>query len=88
MNKRKQNLLSVSEGHLAKLVKSETGKTAYAYIIDLIIKEAKDLIAHTPLTYSEIAYQLNFSDTSNFSKYFKRETGSSPSVYRNSLKDR
>lgn len=82
------NLLSVSEDHLAKSVKSETGRTAYAYIIDRIIKEAKDLIAYTPLTYSEIAYQLNFSDTSNFSKYFKRETGLSPSVYRNSLKNR
>lgn len=82
------NLLSVSEDHLAKSVKSETGKTAYTYIIDRIIKEAKDLIAYTPLTYSEIAYQLNFSDTSNFSKYFKRETGLSPSKYRNSLKDR
>lgn len=82
------NLLSVSEDHLAKSVKSETGKTAYTYIIDRIIKEAKDLIAYTPLTYSEIAYQLNFSDTSNFSKYFKRETGLSPSTYRNSLKDR
>lgn len=81
-------LLSVSEDHLAKSVKSETGKTAYTYIIDRIIKEAKDLIAYTPLTYSEIAYQLNFSDSSNFSKYFKRETGLSPSTYRNSVKSR
>lgn len=81
-------LLSISEDHLAKSVKSETGKTAYSYIISRIIKEAKDLITFTPLTYSEIAYQLNFSDTSNFSKCFKRETGLSPSAYRGALKNR
>lgn len=81
-------LLSISEDHLAKSVKSETGKTAYSYIIARIIKEAKDLITFTPLRYSEIAFQLNFSDTSNFSKCFKRETGLSPSAYRNSLKNR
>lgn len=81
-------LLSISEDHLAKSVKSETGKTAYSYIIGRIIKEAKDLIAYTPLTYSEVSHQLNFSDTSNFSKCFKRETGLSPSAYRHSLKNR
>lgn len=81
-------MLSVSEDHLAKSVKSVTGKTAYSYIFNRTIKEAKSLIAFTSLTYSEIAYQLKFSDTSNFSKYFKRETGLSPSAYRNSLKSR
>lgn len=81
-------LLSISEDHLAKSVKSETGKTAYSYIIARIINEAKDLISFTPLTYSEIAYQLNFSDTSNFSKCFKRETGLSPTAYRNAFKSR
>ena len=76
-------LLSVSEDHLAKSVKSETDKTAYSFIFDKTIKEAKSLIAFTNLSYSEIAYQLNFSDTSNFSKYFKRGTGLSPTEYRN-----
>lgn len=81
-------LLSISEDHLAKSIKSETGKTAYSFIIARIIKEAKDLISFTPLTFSEIAYQLNFSDTSNFSKCFKRETGLSPTAYRNTFKSR
>lgn len=80
-------MLSISEDHLAKSVKSETGKTAYSYIVDRTIKEAKSLIAFTNLTYSEIAYQLNFSDTSNFSKYFKRATDLSPTEYRNQHKN-
>lgn len=76
-------MLSISEDHLAKSVKSETGKTVYSHIVDRTIKEAKSLIAFTNLSYSEIAYQLNFSDTSNFSKYFKRITNLSPTEYRN-----
>lgn len=80
-------MLFISEDHLAKSVKSETGKTAYSYIVDRTIKEAKSLIAFTRLSYSEIAYQLNFSDTSNFSKYFKRATGMSPTEYRNQQND-
>ncbi len=80
-------MLSISEDHLAKSVKSETGKTVYSYIVDRTIKEAKSLIAFTNLSYGEIAYQLNFSDTSNFSKYFKRTTGLSPTEYRNQHKN-
>jgi len=82
------DMLSVSEDHLSKSVKSETGKTAYSYIIERMIKEAKDLIAYTDLTCSEIAYQLNFSDTSNFSKYFKRAAKLSPTEYRKSHRTR
>lgn len=80
-------MLSISEDHLAKSVKSETGKTAYSFIVDRTIKEVKSLIAFTGLSYSEIAYQLNFSDTSNFSKYFKRNTGLSPTEYRNQYRN-
>src|SRR5690554_4958201 len=53
-------MLFISEDHLSKSVKSETGKTAYSFIVDRTIKEAKSRIAFTKLSYSEIAYQLNF----------------------------
>lgn len=82
------DILYISENHLAKSVKSETGKTAYSYIVARTIKEAQSLIAFTQLSFSEIAYQLNFSDTSNFSKYFKKGTGLSPTEYRNQQKNR
>ncbi|MDM1514705.1 helix-turn-helix domain-containing protein, partial [Myroides odoratimimus] len=31
---------------------------------------------------SEIAYNLNFSDSSYFTKYFKRYVGTTPKVFR------
>lgn len=80
--------LAISEDHLSRVIKAETGRTAYSYIVDRTIKEAKTLIAFTEMTFSEIAYRLNFSDTSNFSKYFKRATGSSPTEYRQTRIDR
>jgi AraC-like DNA-binding protein len=34
------------------------------------------------LTVSEIAYRLNFSDNSYFTKFFRKETGMTPEDFR------
>lgn len=75
-------LLSRSENYLSRTVKSITGKNALSFIADRMVQEAKSLIQYTDLTVSEIAFRLNFSDASNFSKYFKKVTGISPTEYR------
>lgn len=51
-------------------------------IKERILMEAKNHLTHTSMTISEIAYQLNFSDNSNFVKFFKSLTGLTPSQYR------
>ncbi|MGH2565351.1 MAG: helix-turn-helix domain-containing protein, partial [Ginsengibacter sp.] len=37
----------------------------------------------TDNTVSEIAFQLNFTDSSHFVKYFKRYTAKTPQTFRN-----
>jgi AraC-like DNA-binding protein len=47
-----------------------------------IILEAKRLLAHTPLTAKEIAYDLGYDDPAYFSRLFMAKTGQSPSNFR------
>ncbi|MEA5401646.1 AraC family transcriptional regulator [Arcicella sp. DC2W] len=79
------SLLAITPNYLSETVKSVTGRTSTDLINDRMILEIKRLLTHTDLGISEIAYQLNFSDQSYFSKYFKKLTNQSPLEFRNSL---
>lgn len=81
------DLLTVSVSHLSKSVKTITGLTVLTLINDRITKEAKLMIKHTDLNIAEIAFQLNFSDTSNFGKFFRKQTGTSPLSFRSNEKE-
>lgn len=75
-------MLQVSANHLSETVKEYTGRTSTDFINDRMILEIKRLLTHTELTVQEIAFQLNFSDQSYFSKYFKKTCGLTPSAFR------
>lgn len=78
-------LLKITANHLSETVKSVTGRTSTDLINDRMIMEIKRLLTHTDLGVSEIAYQLNFSDQSYFSKYFKKLTNQTPVEFRKNL---
>jgi len=46
------------------------------------VEHAARLIANTPMSLSQIAFESGFEDLSHFSRTFKNITGSSPSAYR------
>ena len=74
--------LNLSPDYLNEVVKTTVGKTAKEMIQQRIILEAKRLGLHTDLSSKEIAYRIGFDDPSHFSKFFKKYTGKSPSIYR------
>jgi AraC-like DNA-binding protein len=74
--------LSVHVNHLNRAVKEVTGKSTTAHISERIITEARALLQHTDWTVSEIAYALGFEYPTYFNNYFKRMTGTVPSVLR------
>lgn len=79
-------LLAVSNGYLSKSVRIATGKNALSLINDRITREAKLMIKFTDLSISEIAFRLNFSDPSNFGKFFRKHAHCSPLIFRSSEK--
>ena len=75
-------LLSITPGHLNHLAREEFGANAGSVIRDRITLEAKRLLLHSEARVSAIARDLGFSDPSYFSRFFRRETGWTPSDYR------
>jgi AraC family transcriptional activator of pobA len=76
------DLLHVTPKHLSDTLKKLSGKTAGKYIEEMVTMEAKILLNNSHLTIGEIASFLSFSDQFIFSKYFKKQSGLSPSQYR------
>lgn len=76
-------VLSITSGHLSKVLKEVSGKTAGELIVDTVILEAKILLGNPSLSIAQISDDLQFSDQSFFGKYFKKHSGFSPSQYRN-----
>ena len=74
--------LNVSEKKLNEIVNSKTGMSCSALIYKQLILEAKRLL-NTDISSKEVAYELNFDDPAHFSKFFKNQTGISPSQYQN-----
>lgn len=80
------NLLCLSPKYLSEVLKNNTGKTALQHIHETLIIEAKNLLINTDSSISEIAYQFKFSDSSNFTKFFKKHTGTTPKRFRSQNK--
>ncbi|NGM63939.1 AraC family transcriptional regulator [Sphingobacterium sp. SGR-19] len=74
--------LHTSPQNLNAACKRNINLTASEVLAGCIIKEAKRLLLYTTNSISEVAYKLGFSDKSNFSKYFKRYTGITPTDFR------
>lgn len=74
--------LAVHVNYLNRIVKKTTGRTTSEHIYERISSEAKILMKHTRWNISEIGYALGFDDQVHFNKFFKKQTGMSPSAYR------
>lgn len=77
--------LHVSPNYLSGLLKELTGLTTQHHIHEKLIERAKQLLSTTPLSVSEIAYQLGFEHSQSFSKLFKTKTTFSPLEFRASF---
>lgn len=77
--------LNLSPTHLSRILKRVTGKTASEWICEVMTNEIKLRLHNPDKSIQAIAEELNFSDQASLSKFFKRNTGESPSTYRNEL---
>lgn len=74
--------LGVSPNHLNAVVKRQTGKTASQLVQEHTLATAKALLRLSALSVKEISYQLSFSDPTHFVGFFKKLTGQTPRLYR------
>ncbi|MNL00473.1 DNA-binding transcriptional regulator AraC [compost metagenome] len=78
--------LFITPGHLNKMVKESTGKTAKAFIIEALVNVSKNLLTDSSYSVANIADELEFSSAENFGVFFKRHTGMLPTEFRSNKK--
>jgi AraC-like DNA-binding protein len=74
--------LGVSQNHLNDTIKAVTGRSAGQLIKRQLMKQATICLKHSNKSISEIAYKLGYDDPSYFARYYKNQTGQSPSDFR------
>ncbi|MCH5224698.1 MAG: helix-turn-helix transcriptional regulator [Muribaculaceae bacterium] len=73
--------LNITPNYLNKLVKSKLNISAFQFIQNRIISEAKTLLRLTRININELAFRLGFENTSYFIKCFKKSEGMTPLEY-------
>ncbi len=74
--------LNVSSTYLSRTVKELTGNTVLSYLSNFLYNEICIQLKTTDKTISEIADELNFSDQSALTNFFRTKAGVSPVAYR------
>ena len=76
-------ILSVSQEHLSRVFKQETGIGFKDYLVRFRLQKAEDMLMHEPgRAVSEVAYACGFNDGNYFSYTFKKVYGMSPTQMR------
>ena len=73
---------SLSEGHLARTFKEQTGTTVMQWLDGIRINHAQSLLRETNLSLDEIVARCGYWDKSNFIRKFKRIYHITPMQYR------
>ena len=74
--------ICLSPNYFGDLVKQETGKTAQEYIKLKMINFAKNSLSNPELSTKQIAELLGFQYSQHFTRFFKKQTGKTPTEYK------
>ncbi len=74
--------IGLSPNHLSTVFKEETGQSFTRYLTDYRINAAKKMLDTSKKRSSEIAELVGYPDPHYFSSVFKKQTGMTPSQYR------
>jgi AraC family transcriptional regulator, transcriptional activator of pobA len=79
-------ILGITAGHLSDIAREQLGITPIQLLNKRITLESKRYLAHSELTIAQIGQQLHFDNPSYFTRFFKRETGVTPSNFRHQFR--
>jgi len=78
--------LGYSESTISRACLAAEGRSAKEVISRRITLEAKRLLAHSTASVAEVAYQLGFSEATNFVKFFRRNAEVTPKDFRTKMR--
>ena len=71
-----------STKYFGELVKTETGRTAKSMISDRLLSASRQLLDDETLSITQVSQRLGFEYPQHFIRFFKAQTGKTPSEYR------
>lgn len=77
------HLCCLSPKHFSEVIKQVTGTSATEWIATYITIRAKSLLdSRDDFTIQQISHKLGFTEQASFARFFKKQTGMTPSEYR------
>jgi len=77
--------LCISPKYLSAICKSNSGKTANAWITEHVMEDIRYYLKHTDLTIKQVCDRLGFANPSFFGKYVKAHFGMTPKQFKQEL---
>ena len=74
--------LYINKSYLLRLFKARTGNTLLGYHNRVRCEQAKQMLADTALSISEVGEAVGFVSSSHFTHVFKKNVGVTPTEYR------
>lgn len=79
--------LNISSKYLSEILVDQTGLSAKKWIEFHIMQEAKYLLSFKDQSVKEVAFQLGYTDTSHFSRAFRKYDGQLPTEFKNAVRN-
>lgn len=79
-------VVSLSQSHFSSQFKAKTGTSYVKYLTAVRIEEAKKLLVNTNQSVVSISEMVGYPNVTNFYRHFRRQTGKTPAVYRDTYK--
>jgi AraC family transcriptional activator of pobA len=74
--------LGISPTHLNRVVKLKAGVSTQNLVLRRLLEEAQRELLFSPGSIQEVAFRLGFADPAYCSRFFTRQTGSTPRVWK------
>lgn len=78
-------LMYFNPSYLSRLFKQLSGENLTDYIQDKRIAKAREMLGRNDLRINDIAVAVGFGSATNFTRFFKKATGTTPAEYRDRI---
>lgn len=79
--------LGVTAGQLSRLCRERLGMSALGVINARIVHEAQRELVYSSLAIKQVAASLGFADEAYFARFFKKNAGTSPALFRSKARE-
>lgn len=76
--------VDISPYYFSKIFKDETGENFIEYVTNIRMEKAKELLTNSDCSMKEICSMVGYQDPNYFSRSFKKNTGVTPTEYKES----